>query len=232
MKKLPIIILLSGAKDSGKSTIANYLVDNKNFVELTFASTLRDLVSSLFGWDRQKLEGLTESHRNWQEKTDNEWTTTLGFNVTPKKMLEKISTDLFRDNLHKDFWIILMNKKIKGILENGMNIVITDTNFINEIQHIKNDFPNRSYSVLIKKEIREKNDKKEKAILELMKHFPLKKQFEDFMKTMVNIGHHISEYEWYWILHHQPSTYDRIINNDSDVVLLQQNVLNFIQTVS
>ena len=63
-----MIIGICGLIGSGKDTIADILVQEKNFEKLSFADKLKDGVASVFGWDRQMLEGKTDSSRSWREE--------------------------------------------------------------------------------------------------------------------------------------------------------------------
>ena len=54
-----MLIGLVGLIGSGKDTVAERLVMNHNFRKDSFARSLKDAVSVIFGWDRQLLEGVT-----------------------------------------------------------------------------------------------------------------------------------------------------------------------------
>ena len=54
-----MIIGLVGFISSGKGTCADYLVREHGFVKESFANSVKDAVSVVFGWDRQLLEGDT-----------------------------------------------------------------------------------------------------------------------------------------------------------------------------
>ena len=65
-----MIIGVTGLIGSGKDTIADYLCTHKGFKRISFAASLKDAVSSVFGWDREMLEGTTKSSRVWREQVD------------------------------------------------------------------------------------------------------------------------------------------------------------------
>ena len=52
-----MIISVTGFIGSGKDTIADYLVAEHVFKRESFAVTLKDSVATVFGWDRELLEG-------------------------------------------------------------------------------------------------------------------------------------------------------------------------------
>ena len=68
-----MIIGVCGFIGSGKDTIADYLVNFHGFRRESFASTLKDAVSQVFGWDRTMLEGRTKQAREWREQVDPWW---------------------------------------------------------------------------------------------------------------------------------------------------------------
>ena len=65
-----MIIGICGFIGSGKDTAADFLCNLHNFKRLSFASTLKDAVSNVFGWDREMLEGRTQASRDWREQKD------------------------------------------------------------------------------------------------------------------------------------------------------------------
>lgn len=134
-----MLIGLCGYKGVGKSTIANILVENYGFVKFAFADSVKDVLSYVFGWDRELLEGDTEESRIFRETKDEWWTSNLGFEVSPRNMMTRIATEMFRDTLHKDIWILSLENKIRNILEDNEKIVICDYRFSdNEYYMIKN----------------------------------------------------------------------------------------------
>jgi hypothetical protein len=61
------LILLGGAKGSGKGLTSSYLVE-LGYQEFSFASRLKKLISELYGFDYNKLLGLTPEDRIWREQ--------------------------------------------------------------------------------------------------------------------------------------------------------------------
>ena len=132
MKK---IIGLVGLIGSGKNSAAEYLIAAYNFKQESFASSLKDTLSCIFGWDRSKLEGISELDRTWRDQIDIWWAQRLNIpDLTPRKMLQQIGTDLFRNHFHNDIWVASLENKLQKYSE---NIVITDCRFPNEIEAIR-----------------------------------------------------------------------------------------------
>lgn len=123
-----MIIGILGLKGSGKDTIGNYLIENYNFKKLAYADSLKDAICCIFGWDREMMEGSTTESRLWREEIDPYW------GVSPRQMMQKIGTDLFRKHFSDDVWIKSLKLKLQKI---KTNVVITDCRFDNEINLIK-----------------------------------------------------------------------------------------------
>ena len=68
-----MIIGITGLIASGKDTAADYLIRFHGFKKLSYAGTLKDTVAAVFGWDRELLEGTTQSSRAWREQVDEWW---------------------------------------------------------------------------------------------------------------------------------------------------------------
>ena len=130
------IVAVVGLIGSGKDTIADYLVNFHNFRRESFASSLKDAVSHIFGWDRTLLEGRTQSARDWREQTDKWWAERLGMpNLTPRWVLQYWGTEVGRKAFHTDIWIASVENKLRHYND---DIVISDCRFPNEIASIKN----------------------------------------------------------------------------------------------
>ena len=129
-----MIIGISGFQSSGKDTIADYLVKEHGFVKLSFASALKDIVAIIFGWSRERLEGLKVEDRQWREEVDSKWANLLNIHcLTPRYVLQYLGTEVFRNHFHKDIW----TKIVENQLSFYENVVVSDCRFANEIEMIK-----------------------------------------------------------------------------------------------
>jgi hypothetical protein len=130
-----MIIGVCGFIGSGKDTIADYLTNFHGFRRESFASTLKDAVSQVFGWDRTLLEGRTAEAREWREQVDPWWAERLDMpTLTPRWVLQYWGTEVARKSFHDDIWIASLENKLRNSKD---NIVISDCRFPNEIQAIK-----------------------------------------------------------------------------------------------
>lgn len=130
-----MIIGFVGFIGSGKDTAADYLVNFHGFRRDSFASTLKDAVAAVFGWDRVLLEGRTKEAREWREQKDEWWSARLGTDITPRWVLQYWGTDVLRNHFHDDIWIASLENKMRKTAD---NIVISDVRFPNEIKAIHN----------------------------------------------------------------------------------------------
>jgi hypothetical protein len=130
-----LIIGIVGNIGCGKDTIAHYLTQFHDFNQLSFANSLKDAVSSVFGWDREMVEGRTQESREWRETVDPFWSKRLSMpTLTPRWVLQQWGTELARKHFHDDIWIASLENKISKA---NTNIVISDCRFPNEIQAIR-----------------------------------------------------------------------------------------------
>jgi hypothetical protein len=130
-----MIIGICGFIGSGKDTVADFLVNFHEFRRESFASTLKDSVAAVFGWDRTLLEGRTAEAREWREQVDPWWAARLNMpTLTPRWVLQYWGTEVCRRSFHDDIWIASLENKLRNSKD---NIVISDCRFPNEIEAIK-----------------------------------------------------------------------------------------------
>jgi hypothetical protein len=149
-----MIIGLCGAQGAGKDTVGGILESKHGFVKLAFASAIKDILSALFSWPRDMLEGLTKESREWRETPNKYWSDKLAIpDFSPRRAMQIVGTDLLRNQLNKDIWTNIMENKIATLRESGenhrffqvypqadiynINIVITDCRFANEFDMIR-----------------------------------------------------------------------------------------------
>jgi hypothetical protein len=132
MRKL---IAICGLINSGKDTVADYLCDEYGFRRDSFASTLKDVVSVVFGWDRQLLEGRSTEAREWREQVDQWWADRLNIpHLTPRWVLQHWGTEVCRGAFHDDIWIACLESRLRDM---QTDTVITDVRFPNEILSVR-----------------------------------------------------------------------------------------------
>lgn len=130
-----MIIGLTGFIGSGKDTVANMLCD-LGATQESFASPVKDVCASVFGWDRDLVEGDTIESRDFRETPDIFWTRKLGIdNFTPRLALQLIGTEIMRDHFNSDIWISSLEYRLRK--SSNDIIVISDARFQNELNLIK-----------------------------------------------------------------------------------------------
>ena len=130
-----MILGVTGLIGSGKDTIADYLVTTHGFKRISFAASLKDAVATVFGWDREMLEGTTKASRLWREEVDEWWSERLAMpELTPRWVLQHWGTDVLRNHFHTDIWVASVENKLRQTKD---NVVITDCRFSNEVNAIK-----------------------------------------------------------------------------------------------
>ena len=122
-----MIIGLVGFIGAGKGTVADLLVDRHDFVKESFASSVKDSVSAVFGWDRSLLEGDTAESRAWRETPDKWWSEKLGKTFSPRLALQLMGTEAGRDVFHEDLWVHTLMRRCENAP--NKNYVIADVRF-------------------------------------------------------------------------------------------------------
>lgn len=128
------IVAINGTIGSGKDTFSQVFIDEGGFHRMSFATTLKDAVSVIFGWDRIMLEGHTKEAREERETVDKYWSSKLGRDVTPRWVLQNFGTDVVRKHFHDNTWVYSLENKMRQI---DGNIIITDCRFPNELNMLR-----------------------------------------------------------------------------------------------
>jgi len=196
------LISLTGLANSGKSTISNYLINNYNFIELSFAEPLKQIVKILFNFNNEEEKYLYDN--NYKQII----IPRIGY--SGRELLQKIGTELFRNkfndvlpfknepeicqetrNVSKNIWINILNNKIQNILNNNTydGIIVSDCRFDDEYEFLK------SYNFTTYKIIK---------------------------PDIVKINNHISE---------NGCKYDIIINNDGSLIDLYNKINELVKNM-
>ena len=135
MRTNQMIIGITGLIGSGKGTVADILVEEHNYIKLSFADKLKDGVATVFGWDRSMLEGDTVESREWRETVDEFWTNETGREITPRLILQEFGTDCMRNGFYHGVWVSLVKQEILNHAQT--KYIIPDVRFQNEIKVVK-----------------------------------------------------------------------------------------------
>lgn len=115
-----VIILLSGKKECGKTTIANYIKEKYNFKIYNLADKLKEITFDLLKYFNYNI---TELNDLYDINTKKQY----------RKHLQYLGTDIFRKHFGEDFWCEQLYKQIN---ENE-NYIIGDIRFLNEKNYFK-----------------------------------------------------------------------------------------------
>ena len=134
-----VLIGLVGFKGAGKSVVANTLVTGatdktgtKLWKKSAFAAPLKQGLQAMFGLSDAQLH-LAE----YKEVVDPR------YGVTPRQLMQVVGTDLLRHELVKHFpeipniWVSRMHEFIASAKAEGMNVVVEDVRFPEEVACIR-----------------------------------------------------------------------------------------------
>lgn len=137
-----MILGLKGGLGSGKGTaskmMATYLKEKgyKPYYRI-FAGKLKEVTSVLTGipltheTDNDFEDGIKDYTQEQKNIYIEEFGMTLG------QMLQKIGTEVFRDNFDIDTWIKAIFREFDAIEDDKVVWIVSDTRFINEVESIK-----------------------------------------------------------------------------------------------
>lgn len=126
-----MLIGFSGKKGSGKSYFADYLVNNKLFIKLSFASPLKEITKILFNLSDEDVKDPIKKELINPK-----------FNASPRELMQWLGTDIMREEFNKKFnysgsiWIDNVKDRVKTLLDNNKDVVIDDVRFQNEVDMI------------------------------------------------------------------------------------------------
>lgn len=128
-----MIIGLVGFIGAGKGTVRDILVREHGYHGFAFADALKDAVATIFTWPRGLLEGDSNASRAFRERVDPWWSHKLGYEVTPRLILQKMGTEACRHGIADNIWIAALEKRIHGYDD----VVVSDVRFPNEIDFVR-----------------------------------------------------------------------------------------------
>ena len=210
-----MIIGVCGLIGAGKDTIADYLVNIHQFRRESFANTLKDAVSSVFGWDRELLEGRTRHSREWREQVDAWWADRLDMpELTPRWVLQYWGTEVVRRSFHDDTWIASLENRLRKTTD---DVVISDCRFPNEIGAIK-----RAGGLVIR--VHRGPDPEWYGFAEIINRGPEKNIEWSWAKTQLDkFNIHASETAWIG------TAFDAVIDNNSTMDHLYAQINDLVQ---
>lgn len=130
IKRNPQIFILSGKARSGKETVSeiikNYYHDKK-VVTLSFAFYLKEYAKKISGWDGSE-------------------------NEKPRELLQQLGVELIKEKIDDKLLIKRVLEDIEIYSYFFDVIIITDARLIDEVEYIKNKYPNSKVIRIIRDE--------------------------------------------------------------------------------
>lgn len=122
----PLLIGLTGRKQSGKSTVASVLVSEHGFAECSFAAPIRKFTANLLDLTLSELEAEKEEPIHW-----------LDNKVTPRQIMQRMGTEFGRQMVHPDVWVRHCLNEVTNYARRRVPVVISDVRFENESRAIR-----------------------------------------------------------------------------------------------
>ncbi len=111
------IVGLVGRAQSGKTTIGKHLVKCFGFKRMSFADALKDMIINA---------GLCTHDEVYVQKTPES-----------RRMLQIIGTEIFRKQVHPDFWVQKVAPALRQAHQDNQSVVFDDIRFPNEAKLIR-----------------------------------------------------------------------------------------------
>ena len=140
-----MIVGLTGKKQSGKDTVADYLVENYNFQKVGFSDVMYEAVAALWGITVEealayKYDGSVSINLPWNGEIPSN---VLRHNFTWREHLQRFGTDMGREVFGKDFWVEAFDRRYLNRWPSELQkerLVIRDVRFNNEASLIRSQF--------------------------------------------------------------------------------------------
>lgn len=114
-----------GTKGVGKDTLGDFLVRHHDFQKRAFAAPIKNACALLFQLPPETFEDPVEKER-----------VVPRHGMSPRQMMQLVGTDMFRQQVHPDFWVRHFVAWYES-LSRSDNIVVTDIRFQNEVDLLK-----------------------------------------------------------------------------------------------
>lgn len=119
-----MLIGLVGKTMAGKTLAARYLEHVHDFQYSAFADPLREGLKAM----------LLLQERDFDPEPKEipiEW-----IGQSPRQLLQSLGTEWGRNLVHRQLWVIMMAQKLRPMLRDGIDVVISDVRFVNEAEMV------------------------------------------------------------------------------------------------
>jgi len=127
MRKKPLVIGIAGRMCSGKDTLAQFIKQlSGKKIEIVHMSDALKQVAGVFGFTHEQL-----NDQKLKCVTDEFW------GITPRKFLQIVGTEMFRNLFRQDVWIHQLERRILENINDADVFIIADIRFTNEANFIE-----------------------------------------------------------------------------------------------
>lgn len=132
MSQPHLIALYSSTMGSGKSVVAQHLVERHGFKHLKFAGPLKNMIRKMFS-DMGMAAPAIEDHIEGRLKE----AIMPELGVSPRHLMQTLGTEWGRHCVREDLWVHLTRIAVDYYRGLGMSVVIDDLRFPNEYAMIQ-----------------------------------------------------------------------------------------------
>lgn len=123
-----MLIGLVGLKKSGKTTIAEYIKSKHGFVNVSFATPVKRMLSTFLyesGVDKETIDRMLYGDLK-------ETPTEVFHGKTPRKALQTLGNEWGRELIHPKIWQGIWEKRVNHLIDNGFSVVADDSRYRDE----------------------------------------------------------------------------------------------------
>jgi hypothetical protein len=128
------LIGLTGPRGCGTEIVARRLVEKYNFVQLSFADPMRDMLAAMLCLSREQLDRHLLDH-DWREKP------LWNLGISPRRLLQTLGSEWGRRAVNANLWLTLLQQRLAFIQEELAHeyagVVIADVHFNNEARFLR-----------------------------------------------------------------------------------------------
>lgn len=125
----PLLIACHGLPGAGKDAFARFLLENHldcNWERIAFASPLKRGLSTMLNIPMEDIENpAIKNEPNYK------------FGRSIRHMAQSLGTEWGRNLIHDNLWVEIAREEITSRLNRGINVIVTDLRFPNEVDLIR-----------------------------------------------------------------------------------------------
>jgi adenylate kinase family enzyme len=148
------IILISGKKQSGKNTVADYISNKYEYTQMSFAEELKEYVAKLLKSMGVHNNGFDIRSSDFEKDEFKKQVIPYRFNKkkrTYRELLQYFGTEMMRNFFNDELWVEIVCDQI-SMFHKSKSIVISDWRFTNEYNSINEAFKNTHNIITIRVE--------------------------------------------------------------------------------